>query len=87
MSKKPGNKGARSDASAIAGDSTNHGATPAVLRNPPSGKSAKAKRKAAAKRKPDAFSAWLDRTLPRLQERLADVVNIDVTTPIDKIKN
>lgn len=81
MSKKPDNKGARSGASAIVGDSTIHGATPAVLQNTPASKNA------AAKRKPDAFSAWLDRTLPRLQEHLADVVNIEVTAPIDKLKN
>lgn len=87
MAKKQRSKDTNLSASAVIGDGTIDAATPAVLRNPPSGEQATGSRKAATKQKQDAFSAWLDRALPRLQEHLADVVNIDVTAPIDKIKN
>ncbi|MFN4275189.1 MAG: hypothetical protein ACK4FJ_02735 [Ferrovibrio sp.] len=92
MSKKQRNKDTRPAASAVIGDGAIDASASAVLRNPPvDGKPAAkpksaAKQKSASKQKQDAFSIWLDRALPRLQDRLAETVSIDVTAASDKLK-
>jgi hypothetical protein len=93
MSKKQRNRDTRPGASAIIDDGSIDAATLAVLRSPPADGQAAEKPKSAAKRKTpsrqkqDAFSIWLDRALPQLQDRLAEAVSIDVTAISGKLKN
>lgn len=93
MSKKQRSKDMRPTASAVIGDGTFDAVTLAVMQNSPADRQpaakpkATAKKKAANQQKQDAFSIWLDRALPRLQDRLAETVSIDVTAISGKLKS